>query len=206
MKRFILKNLTLVAVIASLTACGGGGKGKSAYTKLVDQGESQFATGSFADARTSFNAAKLKNPNSATAYIGAAWCSMSLNDIAAALADFQSGLSKTNVNADLYAGYAFALNANGDFALSNQRIDEALNADTDWELSYDGSLNVNDLRLAKAENHFLLGQYTESLAQVKLLNTSFNADVNTVSGRAALSVEIERLRNALGKNIARIPA
>jgi len=45
-----------------------------------------------------------------------------------------------------------------------------------------------------AECYFALFNFDDCVIQVKILNSSFTADIATYDGRAALAAEIERLR------------
>ena len=97
----------------------------------------------------------------------------------------------------MFAGWAFALNAAKEYSDSNERIDEALAEDPAWQFDFGISLDADDLVVTKAENHALLGNFDLSLVAVRTLNPSFNADVSTPDGQAALVIEIERLKGLI---------
>ena len=59
------------------------------------------------------------------------------------------------------------------------------------------SLHYKDVHLLVAACYFANGEYSQSLAEVKMLNSSFDADTGTIEGKAALAEEIERLRSAV---------
>jgi hypothetical protein len=88
------------------------------------------------------------------------------------------------------------LNAQKNHSTSNSQVAQALAVDVDWSFPHDTSLDTDDLHVLKAENHFLLGEFPESLAEVQLLNAAFSADVMTSEGQSSLAAEIERLRSS----------
>ena len=109
-----------------------------------------------------------------------------------ASSEFAGASGKMNTTADLFAGGAFVLNAQKNYAQSNQKLDQALGIDASWNFAFGLALNANDLHLLKAQNHFLLGEFSESLSAVLVLNASFTGDVLTNEGRAALASATER--------------
>ncbi len=103
----------------------------------------------------------------------------------------------SNPTADLYAGWGFVLNAQKSYANANAKIAQALTMDPGWNLIGGTALNlgVNDLHVCKAENHFMLGEFSQSLAEVKIINTSFALSaIATDDDKAALALEIQRLK------------
>ena len=63
-----------------------------------------------------------------------------------------------------------------------------------WRFLHEVTLDFNDVRLMISAAQYNLGNYTESLDTIRMLNPEFEADVSTVSGRRELLEEIERLR------------
>jgi hypothetical protein len=134
------------------------------------------------------------NSNKVDAYVGLGWSYMKLDQLTTASDEFNMGSQKANPPADLFGGWAFVLNALRDYGGSNAEADQVFTLDPTWTFSYGLPLSKDDLHVLKAENYFLLGNYTYSLNEVKRLNSGFNADVTTSIGRAALAAEIERLK------------
>ncbi len=96
----------------------------------------------------------------------------------------------------MFAGWAFVQNALKSYADSNTKASQALTQAPTWRFSHDSTLDASDLHILKAENYFLVGDFDNSLTEVKLLNPNFNADVSSSSGQADLAAEIERLKGA----------
>ena len=160
---------------------------------MIDEGWSAFTQGDYQTASGKFRDAIALDPEDAEASIGLGWSLFKLDNLSSASSEFAAASGKMNTTADLFAGWAFVLNARKDYAQSNQKADQALGLDAFWDFAFGLALNSNDLHLLKAQNHFLLGEFSESLSEVQILSPSFTGDVLTSEGRAALALEIERL-------------
>lgn len=192
-----LITIIIISFMFFLLACGGGGDNGPTGPSLADlilEGWTAFEQGDYATASTKFTEAINKDQNSAEAFTGKAWSLFKLDNLSQARAEFSAGSLKSNPTADLFAGWAFVLNALKQYASSNQRAENALTQDPAWQFSHGLSLDSNDLHIVKAENFFLLGDFANSLMEIKLLNPGFDVDVNTSDGQSALAQEIERLK------------
>ena len=192
------RHILSAVLILLLSACGGGsGGGGKSYQDIVDDGWGEFSSGDYEAAFDHFTEAIEKKPDEAAGYAGLGWALMLMDNLAQASGTFNTGSTKTNPTSDLYAGWAFALNAQKSYANSITRIDQALTMDASWNLFGGAALNlgVNDLRVLKAENQFMLGQFSASLATIKVVNPSFSLTaVTTDDDKAALALEIQRLK------------
>ena len=66
----------------------------------------------------------------------------------------------------------------------------------DEERGYCGTHgDFNDLILLRAMSYYAIADFASSLGEVRRLQPSFYADVDTVEGRAALAEKIETLRS-----------
>ncbi|MDP3683190.1 MAG: hypothetical protein Q8S01_04585, partial [Ignavibacteria bacterium] len=57
------------------------------------------------------------------------------------------------------------------------------------------NLDFNDLIVLKAENYFMLGNFTQSLREVNRIKPEFVVSLASPAGIAALAEEIENLKN-----------
>jgi hypothetical protein len=174
------------------------------YEALVEDGWTALAQGDYSSATERFEGAVSLRPELADAYTGLGWSQALAGDLVAAGTAFETGAGRsgsTAVLADLYAGWAFTLNASADltasgtakFDESNARAGAALALDPAWSLEFLPQLDVADLRVLLAENHYMLGGFEASLAMVQLLDPGFSADVGTPEGQAELAARIEAL-------------
>ena len=191
-------HLSLGIIFLFLTGCPSSEEPESptqlSSQELISQGWTAFSQGQYQSAANSFSEAKSVNANEAEANTGLGWSLLKLDNIPQANTEFSSGSAKSNPSADLYAGWAFVLNAQKDYANSNTQAAQALAMDPNWSFAHGLPLDMDDLHVLKAEDYFLLGHFSASLAEVQILNPAFSADVTTSEGQSALAEEIERLK------------
>ncbi len=189
-----MRQWLIFALLLGLTACEKDSKKITYELRLLD-GDMEFAAGNYAAALDFYLDAQGLDPSDARAYAGAGWCYLKLDDLVSSAGSFSTGSALTHVSADLFAGWSFGLRAQEDFAGSNAKSDSALARDPAWSFALIPSLDVQDLHLLRAGNYFLLGLYSQSKAEVVILDASFaSVDVTTDSGRAQLAQKIEDLK------------
>jgi tetratricopeptide (TPR) repeat protein len=175
------------------------------YQQLIAEGWNSFSQAQIQDAVTKIKQAQSLDPSQMTAYMALGWIYMKWDSLAVADGQFSNGSTKTgedSIKADLNAGWAFLLNAEKSYSSSNAKADTALGIEPGWSFPYLAGLNWQDLHVVKAENHYLLGNFNQSLAEVKLLNPGFSlTTIITPADQAALANEIERLKGTLSKKI-----
>ncbi|MBL7995770.1 hypothetical protein JNM05_10405 [bacterium] len=194
-----MKNINLIVLSASLIfffSCGGTDEADTVYQDLMNQGWVFFDNAQYDSALSRFTAARDYNIEPSEAYTARGWCYMKLDNLSAAASEFTLGSSALDPAAELYAGWAFTLNAQKSYASSNTQASQALLAAPNWIFPHALNLNADHLHLLKAENYFALGDYANSLVEVNTL-TSFNVDVSTSGGQAALAAKIEQLKTTL---------
>ncbi len=188
-RRLILLALMLVM------GCSSGGPSGPSFEDLITQGWQAFESKDFATAVSKFTDAKAKDPTKIEVYIGLGWSLFRQGNLNQADTEFAQGNTQAQATADLLAGWAFNLNAQKNFSLSNVRADQALALEPSWQFAHDPAISASDLHLLKAENYFLTGDFSKSLEEVKILNPAFEADLLTNAGLTALANEIERLKS-----------
>lgn len=192
-----MKKLNLILFAASImlmVSCGADDETGVTYEELIDQGWSFFENAEYDSALFRFTGARDLDPVSAEAYTGRGWCFMKQDQLPGAASEFSTGNESQDPKVELYAGWAFTLNALKNYSQSNTQASRVLLMEPDWIFSHGLNLNADHLHLLKAENYFALGDYVNCLTEVKVLNISFNADVSNSDGQSALAAEIERLK------------
>ena len=195
MQSFRFLSLWLIS-LAVFFGCGKKGPTGPSYEDLIQAGWDAFAQKDYQTASQKFSDAKNLDTKRIAAYEGLGWSLLMLDDLNQASIEFAAGASEAEATADLYAGWAFVLNALKLYSLSNVRADQALELAPDWQFQYGLPLAARDLRVLKAENYFLIGEFQKALDEVRTINPGFNADINTNEGLAALAQEIENLRTS----------
>jgi tetratricopeptide (TPR) repeat protein len=184
----------VLLIIAGCESDNGTTPTEYTAQELTEQGWDLFATVDYQRALEKFEEAISKETNYVEAYAGAGWASARLTNLASSVSYFSSCISLNSSYEDGHAGLAFVYNAQKHYLLAITSANSALSQNSTWFFQHDETLNHNDLHLLLAECYFALLNFENCLAQVKILNTSFTADITTYDGRAALAAEIERLR------------
>jgi tetratricopeptide (TPR) repeat protein len=201
--------MKVILLLAIGLMVGGGCKphdrsGSDSFDSDLTASWLYFTQGDYLGAIKSFNETKLKNPDAPEPYAGAGWAYMHLDQLGKAFDEFNAGSAKQDSIPDLFAGWGFVLNAQKDYAGSNAQLTTALALDPNWSFPYSLGLSASDLHVTKAENYFLLGQFSSSLSEVKILDPGFDADIFTNAGQAALAKEIEILKNLSKRRLPEI--
>ncbi len=196
MKNYTTKSATIAFFFAAILASGCGKSGPSgpSFEELIDQGWLAFAQKDYATAIQRFSDAQAMDAARIEPYEGLGWSYFLSGQLDQASVQFASGETQSEPTADLYAGWAFALNAMKNYSLSNVRADQALELDPQWSFSHGLPLDAEDLHILKAENYFVSGDFQKALEEVQAVDPGFSADLNSEAGLAALAQKIEFLR------------
>lgn len=165
------------------------------YEAEINGGWIAFTKRDFAEANLRFQQAIEVDSANAEAYSGLAWVLFKQDSLEKAFIMFDSAAIMVDPNASVFAGHAFALNIAKNYTLSNQKAEQALKLDPAWFFPYLSSLGYNDLIVLKAENYFMLGNFSQSLREVNRINPEFVVSLASPAGIAALAEEIESLKN-----------
>ncbi len=198
--RIWVGKIWLVGVFFLILGSGCGKKGPTgpSFEELIDEGWQAFGSKDYAQAAEKFTQAKAQNPTRVEAYVGMGWSLFKLDRLDEANTAFNDGSKQPEPTADLYAGWAFTLNALKLYSLSNVKADLALAADSAWTFTRGLPLNFKHLLILKAANYYLLGKFDRALEAVQKVNPQFQADIRTSEGLVALAQEIERLQSTGG--------
>lgn len=199
MKKYFVYLIMISAFLFAYAGCQGTNDPEPVdqYAQKITNAWAAFSQGNFTTATNLFLEAKSSDSSKTDAYLGLAWCYLKLDSVNSSLEKFSTASTMGVSTADLHAGFAFVLNASKQYQLSNSHAENALILSPNWVFPYQTSINKYDLQLLEAQNFYQLGNFTNSLNYVKMLNVSFSADVSTAAGRSALADEIERLKNTI---------
>ncbi|MDI6792533.1 MAG: tetratricopeptide repeat protein [bacterium] len=188
--------IALAIIISVLAGCGDKGtEPQKTAEEFTNEGWDAYQEGDYERALEAFNQAVDKDSACTEAYNGLGWANAKSNGLSAAVTNFNQCLSLYSQDMEAKAGLAFVYNAQNQYKDSADKAEEVLEASPDWSFPYDSTLDSGDLHLLLAQNYYALAEFENSLAEVKLLNSDFTADVSAPEGKAALAAEIERLKD-----------
>ncbi|KAA3617350.1 MAG: hypothetical protein D8M58_02800 [Calditrichaeota bacterium] len=197
------KILVIFLAVFLITACSKQTSDSTpedlTYAEAMEKGITAFESSDYQDAVSKFNSALEQNADSALVYTWLGWASFKADILNDANTFFSTGSSKINPDVDLYAGHSFVLNALKEYSESNSIIDTFYSAldDSVWSFNYGLDIGLNHIYLLSAQNYFALGDYSESLDWVQVVDPEFSVNVNTTEGLADLADKIEELINSL---------
>lgn len=187
----------------SFVGCGGddneGGGGLSAM-EMTERGWTSFEAGDYNAALADFQAALDRDGGYSDAWNGAGWSAgRTPGKLAEAKSNFATCYTLDTTKYDALGGWAFASYQSGEFNATLSKADSLLTRRPGWRFLHEPTLDFNDVRLLTAKSYYNLENYTASYnVVVTYLNSSFEADVATPSGRVELLRELERLGQIYG--------
>ncbi len=173
--------------------------------ELVQQGWQWFEAGQMDSAYAAFGQAVSRNPRHPEAWLGMGWTSLRLYDPVYAHQSFLRTLSLGGDSLDAWAGLAvgdadpipdptlYGTPLDSVLHLALQAADAVLQRDPAYRFAHDARVDASLILLEKARVLCSLGRFADALAVVQHLDPSFDADVTTPEGRAALLQHIAEL-------------
>jgi tetratricopeptide (TPR) repeat protein len=198
-------NKLLILAISSLllgfaVGCGGDDDGDNpppqppSDAEVLQAGWDAFTAGDYAEAEAQFDELLGRERRVAEAHDGLGWTFARQNEASEASvhfsAAFAAGADTLAIEDEAHAGLAFAQHA---LERHVECLAAAAEVAADWVFAHEGALDRDDLTVLEASAHYALGEFADALARVQELDPSFDADVATVEGRAALAARIESL-------------
>ncbi len=221
----ITKIITLITLILIFTAGSCRKQYKATEMDLADYGwllfEKAVGKSDYTDSKKWFLLSVNEDTTYMDGYNGLGWSFGKLTELDSSIYYFERGLKftpsiidTTNIRYELWAGLCFANNAKGqdaaaviwgDSLIENLSAGLLTNAWTFTHNNTNGNNIINhlDLRVTMAASHFAEGQFSSSVSHLQTILTelsstsTFDPDVNTVSGRAELAVWIDSLQTIL---------
>jgi tetratricopeptide (TPR) repeat protein len=201
-----MKNLlilvTLALGLAVMVGCGGDDDTTSPPPPVdndqtvLDSGWAAFEVADYAQAESDFRELLGRDALVAEAHDGLGWTFSFQSQVDSSLVHFalavDAGADTLAIADQTHAGLAIARHADEDYAGC---LAAAAEVAAGWSFDHSGALDRNDITVLEAGAHYALGQFAEALAAVQELDASFDVDVGTVEGRAALAAKIESLFN-----------
>lgn len=182
-----IKTILVVTIILSISC------GSSNSESAVDKGWNLFLDGNYSEARQVFQSAYEKNPQNIAAISGLAWSLLKIDSVQFALNFFPQALG-SKPSPDVHAGLAFTKNILKNYLGSAESAKSALDLDSIWTFPYDPQINYRDLWILRAEDFFVLGDFSSALTELHKFDPSFAPDITTPAGKTQLANKIEEIR------------
>ena len=184
--------LLLLTLMILVTGCTGWA------VDSTEQGWDAFENGDLDQARESFEDAIGYDNTYADAYNGLGWCDLLEDTLSSSLKNFNTALSYESNLTDANAGAALAATEEGEHDSTMVYANRVINANTSYVFSHYSSVDIKDIRLAKAKSATALGDFDIALGEIQAIDSSFTADPNTAEGQAAILAKIEALISTYG--------
>lgn len=166
--------------------------------ELTRNGWTAFEALDWNTALENFNLAIDRGAESTEAYSGAGWSYFRLGNEADARAIWTEGLQQPGGVHDIKFGLAALDLIEDDFDSAITNYLAVLETHPNYNFIHATGYNHDDIRLGLAQCYYVNQEYQNSLAQVQVLNSSFEADLTTAEGLTELSQEINRLISIYG--------
>ena len=190
--------LLLALPLALCAGCGGdddnGPPPPPTDQEVLAAGWDAFEAGDLAEADEQFRELLARGVLRAEAHNGLGWRFAYGAEPDSALVHFQAPavaeIDDADLDDEINAGLALtfdALDRPADTLVASAAVAAA------WVFAHDGTLTHDDLVVLRAVAQYALGDFAASLVEVQRLDPTFDADVDTPAGRAALAAKIEEL-------------
>lgn len=181
-----MKKILFMLIGALAFSCGGGGGGGGEGDTLED-GWAFFEQGRFSEARDVFQS--LVSTEGAAANEGVGWCNLRLDNLTQADTDFSGAGNRTDAN----AGWAFVKWANEEYSESISKASAVLTSNATYVFSHDNSVTSHDLVLHQAFSYFHLGDFTNCVSRIQVLDAAFNPNLGDPDIEEILLTKLELL-------------
>ncbi|MCL2063940.1 MAG: hypothetical protein FWG98_06170 [Candidatus Cloacimonetes bacterium] len=202
-------SLLLIVSFSSylFTGCGNKGNDVSSYSsnELTILGWQAFQNGNFAEAERYFNELTKREDAYLVGHGGLGWTFLRTYKYQNAKNEFNKFFTLDSLGVypptdsltrDVRAGQVFvhsALSEHSVVITSSQGFTANNATNNNWRFRYDRNITVVDVRLLRAASQVSMKNFTDAYTMVRLIEPSFETDLNTVEGRLMLVMKIEEL-------------
>lgn len=166
------------------------------YYLTVAEAWTEFESGHYHNAITTFHEASEIEPSLSGAYLGLGWCYAMIDQMEDALSNFGLAVTKESSSPDGYAAEAFVYLVQNEYEAAIAAADEAISlGGEEYMFSQIPEVQTRNLRLLVAECYYAMGQYPEAQMQIDILRPDNNLDQNSRTYKQDLLLEIEGLRS-----------
>ncbi|UCH61975.1 MAG: hypothetical protein JSU77_09200 [Fidelibacterota bacterium] len=194
--------ISLILIVSLLVLIVGGCRTlvEPETPDYVEYGWELMADSSYREAIGQFEAGTDMNPSYADGWNGLGWAYARLGVADTSELRFTTAATKSDttiVGTEILAGRSFARLALGQFSYAVSDAKGALALTPAWTFRRDITITYQHLYLTAATGYYGQGKFDSCLVWVKQLDSSFNTDVATLSGRSRLAAKLEALKSGL---------
>lgn len=203
MKR-IINYLVLIVLVLAINGCSKNpAKNKISdlsSEELFKKGWELYKSNEYNKSLEYFNILSTRQTYYLEGHLGLGWNYLKLNQAQNAKLQFNKFFDLDSLDIIVPTDSSFIEGKAGlSFAcqLSHDQANAIANSSSiaiNWSARFDENLNYSDIVLLRAISFYELTQYTQSLEMVKILDPTFNTDLNFLEGRITLAQKIEELK------------
>ncbi len=202
MKRKLSIATGVLVSLLALTMGGCRDRVEPETPDYVEYGWELMADSLYPAAIVQFEAGTELEDSYADGWNGLGWAYARLDSAGISDTSFSTGADlvvddTSIVGTEIFAGRSFANLALGEFDEAVDDAKDALERTPTWEFRRDPAVTYRHLYLTAATAFYGLGEFDSSLVWVKRLDSRFDADVATLSGRSQLAARLQTLKGGL---------
>jgi len=205
-----MKSVFLIFLVFSLTVIGCIFDNKDELSdkpsrELEQLGWEAFTNGKYNDSEKYFSELTKRDDSYLIGHGGLGWTFLRTYKYSNARSEFNKFFildtlgvyaAADSLTRDVRAGQTLVYNAlseHTDVVTVSQGFVASTTVNNTWRFRYDRSYTVSDVRLIRAVSQIALSNFADAYAMVRLIEPSFETDINTVEGRLLLIRKIEEL-------------
>ena len=210
--KWFLKNQIIIIIclllIINFSGCifgGGDDLSSKSSEDLIERGWRAFQNGNYKDSEKYFNELTKREDAYLVGHSGLGWTFLKTFKYQNAKNEFNRFFSLDSLGVyapadsltrDVRAGQVLvhsALSEHGSVITTSSGFTANNATNNNWRFRFDRSITVVDVRLLRAVSLIALSNFTDAYIMVRLVDSSFETNINTIEGRLLLVKKIEEL-------------
>jgi hypothetical protein len=197
--------ILLITTLCTFVACSPKDDLHSLNTsQLIDRGWDAFSKNKFSTAEKHFDVLTTRADGYLQGHYGLGWTYLMTRRYQNAKNEYEKFMTTDTLGVyspsdpdfiDVRAGQVFVFSALSEHQNTINTSNTFGNASL-WSFRRNPRINVIDIRLARATSQYATANFSGALTTIRLIDTTFEADINTVEGRKLLADKIEALLNS----------
>lgn len=181
MKNKIIIYICVLFILFFDTGCSWFSSPTPDSEKALRSAWEYFEMTNYDMAYSKFESVISMDPDNKDAYNGRGWCSLLMNDIESAEADFVTALNKGSTSLDPHAGLAAVYISNDEFLLAISKAQYVITNDPEYSFFHEPEINYLDMHLILAMAYFHTGDFQNTYNHILVLDPDIIIDENNSS-------------------------